>query len=518
MNKTKEDKSSKKLFNVRPIVLWAFIVFLTVVFLNWAIIWAVVWLAALVVFFIVLQKIKPKNEFLNFLGTSQVFFVVSVILIVLVMISFTVTTLIYTNQPAFTGNGTLQGTVRSFNINENGEGSFLLTNASLNNENVRGRVRVNVRNLNTQSIENIRTGAVVSVFTNIRGTSPSNFAINNSIRYTATINARQVVFEQDARDVRSVVLRHVDGFISRHMSDDAGTLMYSMLFGDRSTLDDEIRDSFRLTGIAHILAVSGMHVGILVLVILWILGALKLNKRAQIILILFFLLFYMYLCDFRISIIRSSIMFFTFAFMRLFVRRIDLLTCICLAWIIVLVLFPYSLFSVSFKLSFGCMFGFALFYRPVADWLGKYLGQSRVSKVIVNSLSAYTVTSITTTPFLIYYFGFVSITGFFANVLLIPILLIAFKATFVAIITYVGWPLLHLVDPFIRVILGVTNWLAGARWGTIQLDAVGAWYLFYFVGLFVISRFIFMERRTKIIVASICFGVYVVSLIVVNLI
>ena len=62
-------------------------------------------------------------------------------------------------------------------------------------------------------------------------------------------------------------------------------MAYAVLFGDKTTIDTYIYDSFAISGIAHILAVSGLHVGFLVLIILFIFNALKLNKKLQFVLL-----------------------------------------------------------------------------------------------------------------------------------------------------------------------------------------------------------------------------------------
>ncbi|MCL2846706.1 MAG: ComEC family competence protein [Firmicutes bacterium] len=483
-----------------------------------------VWLGLVVLFFVILnaRKSKYKDTVLENLATNRMFFVVTIVLCIMVVTSFAITNLAFTNQRHFEGEGEVRGVIRSMRINdEEGSGNIVLANVTFDGNSVRGRVRVNIWNIDENPL---RLGQIVVTETTIRRTEPTPFNVNNHIRYTAAVNLNRgtIAVVGDSRDLRSVILRHTHDFFHTHMRGESAELLYSMLFGDRSSLDGELQETFRLSGMAHVLAVSGLHVGLIVAIVLGLLSLLRVKRKHQIIVVTMVLLFYMYLCDFRVSIVRASIMFFVIMLTGLYARRVDLISRVCLAWIIVLVIFPYQINSLSFQLSFGCMFGIAFFYRPFTHYLQRLWPETQIKpiakfrKFSIDSLSLYTVTAITTFPFLIITFGFYSVIGLVTNILLLPFLIIAFQLSAIALLTVVGFPLLYLADVLVRFVAITSDWLARAPFAVINVTAAGYWYLFYFVGLILCTRFIFMRRRYRVAAVAVCFSIYFLSLVIYN--
>lgn len=513
---------SPGLFNARPLVILAFFVFCTVIVMLWSNnvgIWIVfVWFGVLVGFFILVRHFCRDNgdNVLKFIARSKILFICAMVICTVVALSFTFTNLYYSNLPGFNHSGELTGIVRSHNINEEGSGNFVLGNATFGGESVRGRVRVHATYLTPESTRHIQSGDIVTLrTTGLRAANNNTFNINNRITYTTQVTRVNIHTEGGSTDLRSSVHRYVDNYLHRWMSPDSANLIFAMVFGDRSLLDDEVRSNFGLIGLAHVLAVSGMHVGLVVAVILFGLRALRMPKGYQLLILIVFLGFYMYLCDFRVSIMRASIMFLIFATTRLFVRRADILSSLSLAFIITLIIFPYSMLSASFQLSYGCILGIALFYRPVSGFLERRL---RLRGVARDCATLCITTDITTFPLLLLYFGLYPFgISAVANIILLPIVLLAFQMSIIAIITVIGYPLLFLVDYMVWFILWLSNGLAQINLLRVQLDGGGAWFLVYILGLIILSRYVFLRRRTKLILASACFSVYLVSLLIINL-
>ena len=540
-----------KPFNARPVVLWAFFVFLTIIMCFWAhdVGWWViaVWFVMILGFFTSLQILHEKVSFdktLSFFATSRAFFLGTMMICVVVVVSFALTTHMYSSQQHFTGQAELRGIVRSVTFGfEEGSGSIVLSGATFGSQEVRGRVRINFRNIDKEYLAYFETGNVVSMPAIIRPTNPSSFSINNNIRYSASVNQVSVNFVGLSGDLRSVVMRLAQNFLGGHMSEDSSSVIYSMLFGDKSSLEEDVRESFSLTGLAHVLAVSGLHVGLIVGLLVLVLRFLRIPKRTQFFIILLALLTYAYLADFRYSIIRASIMFSAVLFGRLFVRRrIELISSICLAGIIIMIIWPYAILAWSFQLSFACLVGIALFSKPTDAWLrkiipggkkgslkgvdgsGGYLTYSskdsgfvsNLREATINSTMLYVVTTITTFPLLISYFSYFPIIGLVANILLLPLLIVAFQLGVIAITTYIGYPLLYLADWIVFAIVRTSDWLASIPWGSVTIYSTGAEYMLYFAGLVALSRFTFIKKRYRYISAGVLFGLYGAVLLVLN--
>jgi len=496
-------------FNIRPICFWAFFVALTVIVClasRSAPLWIGVYFAVIIGLFIGLQFLKCRDKVLSFFGTSRINFIITIVLCLVVALSFAITTLSYTHQRSITSFQDLSGVVERHNLNEDGSGWFILSNAKFGENSVNGNVRVNVDNPNPSTLENVISTHRIIVNTQIHRAAASDWNINSNIKYRANLSASDVVDAAGIdRSPRSVILRHSRNFLRESMSERNADLMFAMLFGDRSTLDGELSESFSLTGLAHVLAVSGLHVGILVGMLMVILKLCRVPRKYQVLIIGTVLLFYCYLCGFRYSILRAAIMFMVFLIRRAFLKQNDLLSSISLAAIVIMVLFPYSLMSVSFQFSFACMLGIALFRLPFANFFRK---KTKFPVWLSESLAMYCATFLAVLPFMLRYFGFVSLLGVFTNVLFLPLLVVAFQVSFAAVLTWIAFPLLYLVNIMIDGIVGATQWLASLPFSHITVSGGGFWFLLYFLGLILTTRFIFLRKRYKYPAAAILILIY----------
>jgi len=452
-----------------------------------------VWLVAVVVVFVAWNS--GRNLFIG-----------AMVLCILVVASFGITHAVYDNTRAFHGEGELVGVVRSLRMDDEGNGNMVLASARFDGERVRGSIRVTFRELD----DDLALGDVVSARVILNQAEASSFSVNNRLRYTANLGRGDIHHVRDSRDVRSVILRHANAFLHNFMSEDSANLLYSMMFGDRSSLDDEMQDNLRLSGLAHVLAVSGLHVGLLVGLMMLVMKGLRLGKRMQFGVLVAVLLFYLYLSDFRVSMMRACIMFATFAFCGLFARRVDLVQRICLAWVVILVLFPYQMFSFSFQLSFACLFGIALFHRPMSRFYSKCLP----GKWLPQALAMCTATAVVTWVLIIGIFGFWPPFGILMNLLMLPLIALAFQLAFIALLTY-GVPLLWVADALIRGVLWLTERVA--RLPQVYITTYGAWHLFYFAGLVMLSRFILIRnKKTRACLAGLMFAIFAGALLVMN--
>ncbi|MCX7767471.1 MAG: ComEC/Rec2 family competence protein [Flavobacteriales bacterium] len=148
-------------------------------------------------------------------------------------------------------------------------------------------------------------------------------------------------------------------------------LMLQMLMGLRSEISEETRAAFRNTGVMHILAVSGLHVGI-VYVVLAFVGRLLIPDRGVYrwfltAFILFFVWSYCALAAMRPSVVRAALMFSFVSMGRLIRREIPLLNSLSAAALVNLSLDPSDLFDLGFQFSYSAVAGIGLLYKPLSS-------------------------------------------------------------------------------------------------------------------------------------------------------
>ena len=158
------------------------------------------------------------------------------------------------------------------------------------------------------------------------------------------------------------VRNRAEAFIERHARQPALGLMKALLLGQGDEVEPEVRETFRRLGLSHLLAISGLHVGLVALAAYWLfrrlLGfsyylTLRFNLgRVAAVLALGPVLFYAGLAGGRPSTVRAAIMVGVFLLATLMERKKDHLTALAAAAWVILILQPAALFTPSFQLSF----------------------------------------------------------------------------------------------------------------------------------------------------------------------
>ncbi|MDR3304875.1 MAG: DNA internalization-related competence protein ComEC/Rec2 [Clostridiales Family XIII bacterium] len=152
------------------------------------------------------------------------------------------------------------------------------------------------------------------------------------------------------------------------LPEEQAALFEGMMFGDKKDIDDDVYAQFQRGGVAHILSVSGLHVGMVYAFVSAALG----NKRTKrfYLTALLLLLFYMVLSEFSPSVVRAVMMIAVHIASKLLHRRYDLLTGVCFAALLSLSANPLALFGVGFRLSFTAVISLAFALPFLARFTG----------------------------------------------------------------------------------------------------------------------------------------------------
>ncbi len=161
---------------------------------------------------------------------------------------------------------------------------------------------------------------------------------------------------------------------------DKADLAVAMLLGQRSALAEDDAAAFQRAGVAHIMAVSGLHVGILSLALLWLLNTLRLRKKMQIPVVGAFLLLYCGITGFAVASLRAGVMVMLWVVAGAYGRKTNPVTILPTAVLIVLAINPLQLFSAGFVLSFSAMAGIYLLYPRFLQALDRILPPAEASK------------------------------------------------------------------------------------------------------------------------------------------
>lgn len=190
-------------------------------------------------------------------------------------------------------------------------------------------------------------------------------------------------------------------------------MISAMLLNDKSKLDTELNEAYKISGISHLIAISGLHITLMGMVIATLLKRLHCHPVLVCILSVCFMYSYGILINFGVSATRAILMFFILMGGKLIGRTYDLLSATAFSGIILLWLSPMELYQAGFLLSFGAILGIA-WINPV------FLELFPTKWSVLKGISACISIQLVTIPISMYYFFEISTYGIIVNALTIP--------------------------------------------------------------------------------------------------
>lgn len=229
---------------------------------------------------------------------------------------------------------------------------------------------------------------------------------------------------------------HLLGTLKQHTDSTGYALTSAITLGHKASLKGTTKQYFSAAGISHILAVSGLHVGIIYMVISLLLKPLASAKWAQKVgqVVLILLLWgYAFLCGLPPSIVRAVIMFSVGAVGVIFHQTNQSINTVFFTAFAMLVYNPNYLFDMGFQLSFCAVLGILLFYPPlykimefkVVAGKGNYTKLKHLKlallKWIWGTLCVSLAAQLSTLPLILYYFGTFPTYFLLTNVVVVPL-------------------------------------------------------------------------------------------------
>jgi competence protein ComEC len=144
-------------------------------------------------------------------------------------------------------------------------------------------------------------------------------------------------------------------------------VMKALVLGDKSLLDTETKTSFSNSGAMHVLAVSGLHIGLILYLFLFVLERMSrfLSKRNALLIVIALLWIYAVITGLSPSVLRAVFMFTVLAGTQLFAKKYDSMNVLFFSAFVLLIFNPLYLFDIGFQLSYLAMVGIFVFYRPI---------------------------------------------------------------------------------------------------------------------------------------------------------
>ena len=266
--------------------------------------------------------------------------------------------------------------------------------------------------------------------------NPSSYLIGYSIKLRTDVD---IIIDKNIQDPR------LKGIVS------------SLLIGLRVHLDPEIARDYSRSGVFHILAVSGLHVGIIYFLVLFIFGRLNNTKTGRwifAILVILIMTFYVLITGMSPSVKRAATMLALIPLSKAINRQTNIFNTIAFSAFIHLLFDPFLLFSVGFQLSYIAVIGIVLFFNPIYNLITfNSMALNWIWKLWSVSLAA----QISTFPLTIHYFNQFPVVFLLSNLIMIPVAFFTIVLGFLMVTTNSFTWLSQLISFIIQWVLEISS-------------------------------------------------------------
>lgn len=351
-------------------------------------------------------------------------------------------------------------------------------------------------------------------------------------------------------DVFLFVRSRMSDVVYAGMEEGSAAVTMAVLTGDTSGIEQNLYDNIRAGGIAHVFAVSGLHIGSLYAFCMLFMRKTSLRKLPKVVrffLTAVVLILYSGVCGFTASSVRATIVcLVTYATVLVGVKN-DFLQSLGISAILILVLAPTALFEVGFQLSFAACLGLALLTRPIQHVFtcaGQHTKNffasifvkgepkpqdedapvgifTRLSRKAVALFSVSLAAQIATAPILLKNFGYVSGWSLLLNVLFVPLISVTFAflllLTLVACVLPITWSgaVLYLPSVLWQALLLVFEAFDFSTFAWTRAVSNGAVVTYYIGWLFTTDKWN-ISARLKWTLGIGCFLAFAVTMVALN--
>ena len=400
-----------------------------------------------------------------------------------------------------------------------------------NEKSVSGGLAINARYNDKESIPTALIGYKISAYGNIRRplnyNNPGqldNVTMLKNEGITASLSAAKMGVEIEYIEgnlwtkflrLMAAVREHYKESMKQVMSNEDASAIFAMLFGGYEGLKPELTESFRITGIVHILSVSGSHMSLLAATTAYLCNFFRLRRSIKLLIGLIVISSYSILSGFLFPVIRSAFMgFLVFFATSSNTYNKDSRRSLTLIALFILLYSPLALFHISFQLSFLATAGIIYWAQSIKSYFSNKL---KCPSFIAMSISCTISAVVFCQPIIAWYFNQLSISSLLSNIIVIPIIeIVIIFGLFAGIIGLIVPFVAKLVFLFDGLIFGaayeLNKLIARLPASNVYFPTMNfAWSIFYYL---IIILIICKESYKKIISVAVIwvlmfFGFYI---------
>lgn len=250
------------------------------------------------------------------------------------------------------------------------------------------------------------------------------------------------------------IKKRIEFAIQNLYTPQTASVLKALLLGNQNSVPKKTIRNFTRAGTLHLLAASGLHVGIAGALPLFILPFIFRNRKASIAGGALFILLFLLITDMPVSLVRASVMFFFSAFFIIFDRKNISVNSLFLSGLIIGIISPREIYSLGFQLSFLATLGIIIFYEY-------YKAIFSNLKLLSSSLAMTFAAQVFIFPLIVLKLNQVNFTGILSNIILVPYYSILLIASGISVLTsfifksagkLLSVPVEYLTDYSIRIV------------------------------------------------------------------
>ena len=245
---------------------------------------------------------------------------------------------------------------------------------------------------------------------------PANNTIPNTFNYKDYLYHKKINyilkidFIKKLKDNKNILIKVKNCILKRIENTKYNSYLYAFILGKSSYIDNESYNNYKINGVTHLFALSGLHVSLFSSIIIFILNKLKLSEKTSFIITSIFLIFFSFIVSFTPSILRATIFFILSSLNKIYYTFIKPKNILILTFTILIFKNPFYIYDTGFILSFTITYFILLLNENVTI-------KGNIKSILVISVLSF----LSSLPIIINLSYEVNIIGFINNILFIPL-------------------------------------------------------------------------------------------------
>ena len=367
--------------------------------------------------------------------------------ILLFSIVFTIITFLYTVLKVNTiphsiykeGNYIVKGIIKKCNISED------KTTITLSN-----KEDILITDYNKS---NCYIGSTIKVTGTLK--KPNNNTLFNTFNYRKYLYSQNISYIMTSEKITILstetnTFYSIQNFIRNHIQKyKTKDYLEAFILGDKNNIDEDVMNSFQNNGISHLLSISGMHISLLSLIILFLLNKISKRKLFNYFLVIICLIFYALLTGLSPSVVRATLLFIALTINKVFNLKIKTIYLLIIICDLALINNPYIIYNVGFQFSYIVSFYLILFQKLINK------KNNYITKTFIISFISF----LAGFPIMIINFHQINFLSPLINVLFVPLVsIIVFPFSLITLfIPFFDIPLKLLIDLMEKISLNIST-------------------------------------------------------------